>query len=308
MQADRGQDEPIGSIYPELNVSNPEERDGEIGKEGVSAHEAHVLPFPKRSKNSFPTDLPTRKKHNAVPPQLLNVDPLAQITGTETIADVIINDAEACALLDSGATADLMSSAYTEARGFNVKPITKLSDRYVNLNLAFGNSSTVMGYIEYNLHLMGISSYDSDQVTLIAKEDTQLLKEVPLTIGTKTEDSIFKAMKEGEMDMLDNVWKWVQNNCSLSKLREEVGFQQAVTQIAEAAGEKPPEFEDHMPFSNRGMEDLLELNEMVSTVRMEIIPPPSNKTIKARTPLMLLMGVHMNVMTEPLHQNDKALP
>ena len=55
------------------------------------------------------------------------------------------------------------------------------------------------------------------------------------------------------------------------------------------------------------MEDLLELDELVSTVRTEIIPPQSNKTIKARTPLVLI-GVRMNVMTEPLHQNDKALP
>ena len=43
-------------------------------------------------------------------------------------------------------------------------------------------------------------------------------------IGMKTKDSIFKAMKEGEMDMLDNVWKQVKNNHSLSKLREEIGF------------------------------------------------------------------------------------
>ena len=153
---------------------------------------------------------------------------------------------------------------------------------------------------------MGILSYDSDRVTPIAKDDTQFLKEVPLTIGTKTEDSIFEAMKEGEIDMLDNIWKQVKNNRSLSKLRE-VGFQQAVTQIAEATGEKPPKFEDHTSFSNRGMEDLLKLKELVSTIRTEIIPPQSNKTIKARTPLVL-MGVPMNVMTEPLHQNDKALP
>ena len=77
----------------------------------------------------------------------------------------------------------------------------------MNLNLALGYSSTVMGYVEYNLRMRGISSYDSDWVTLIAKGNTQFLKEVPLTIGTKTEDSIFEAMKEGEIDMLDNIWK-----------------------------------------------------------------------------------------------------
>ena len=81
--------------------------------------------------------------------------PLAHIIGTETIADVIIDDAEVCALLDSKATADLMTSAYAEARGFDIRPITELSSRYVNLNLA-------TGYVEYNLHVKGISPYDSD--------------------------------------------------------------------------------------------------------------------------------------------------
>ena len=78
-------------------------------------------------------------------------------------------------------------------------------------------------------------------------------------------------------------------------------------QVAKAAGQEPSEFEDHTPYSNWGMEDLLKLNELVSTTRAEIIPPQSNKTIKACTPLVL-MGTSMNVMMEPLHQNDKALP
>ena len=138
---------------------------------------------------------------------LLNADPLAQIIGMETVADVIINNAKACALLDSGATVELMSSAYVEARGFDVRLITELSDQYVNLNLMLGYSSPATGFVEYNLWVRGVSSYDSDWVTLLAKDDTKFLKEVPLTIGMKTEDPIFEAMKEGEIDMLDNIWK-----------------------------------------------------------------------------------------------------
>ena len=108
-----------------------------------------------------------------MPPSILNANPLTQIIGTETIADVIIDDAEACALLDSGATADLMTSAYAEARGFDIRPITDLSDCYVNLNLALGHSSMVNGYVEYSLCIKGISSYDSDRVALIVHENTQ---------------------------------------------------------------------------------------------------------------------------------------
>ena len=70
------------------------------GKEEVQAHKAHAFPFPKDHPSLSPTDLPTRRKHDAVPPQLLNADPLAQIIGTETVADIIIDDTETCALLD----------------------------------------------------------------------------------------------------------------------------------------------------------------------------------------------------------------
>ena len=80
-----------------------------------------------------------------------------------------------------------------------------------------------------------------------------------------------------------------------------------MVQVAKATGQEPPKFKDHTPCSNWGMEDLLKLNELVSATKTEIIPPPLNKTIKACTPLVLI-GTSMNMMTEPLHQNEKALP
>ena len=80
-----------------------------------------------------------------------------------------------------------------------------------------------------------------------------------------------------------------------------------MVQVAHATGQKPPEFEDHMLYSNRGMEDLLELNEIAGTTRTEIILARFNKTIWACTPLVLT-GAKMNVMPEPLHQTNKALP
>ena len=188
------------------------------GKEEVWAHKAHAFSFPRDYLNPTPTDLPARKKHDAVPPQLLNVDPLAQIIGMGTIADVIIDDAEACALLDSGATADLMTLAYGKARNFDIRLMTELSDCFINLRLAARIKTTLSGYVKYNLQIPGISSYDSDRVALVAEDNTPCSREVPLTIGTKTEDTILKALKEGEMQMLDSIWKRVKNNRSLSKL------------------------------------------------------------------------------------------
>ena len=188
------------------------------GKEEVQAQGAHALPFPRNSSSLSPMDLPTRKKHDAVPPHLLNAIPLAQIIGTETVADVIINVAEACALLDSKATADLMTQAYAEARNFDVRLMTELSDCFIDLRLAAGFKTTLSGYVEYNLRIPGISSYNSDRVAMVAKDLTPFSREVPLMIGTKMENTILETLKEEEIEMLDSVWKRVKNNQSLSKL------------------------------------------------------------------------------------------
>ena len=65
------------------------------GKEEIWAQGTHTLPFLRNHLGQSPTDLPMKRKHDAVSPCLLNTDPLAQIIGTETVADVIINDEEA---------------------------------------------------------------------------------------------------------------------------------------------------------------------------------------------------------------------
>ena len=217
------------------------------GKEEVWAHEAHAFPFPRVHPNPSPTDLLTRKKHDAVLPRLLNADPLVWIIGTETAADVIIDDAEACALLDSRATTDLMTQAYAKARNFDIRPMTELSDRFMNLRLVAGFKTTLSSYIKYNLQIPGITSYDSDRVALVAEDNTPFSKEVSLTIGMKTEHTILEVLKEGEIEMLDSVWKRVKNNRSLSKLQEEVGIRKAMVQVARATGQEPPQFEDHTP-------------------------------------------------------------
>ena len=96
--------------------------------------------------------------------------------------------------------------------------MTELSDRFINLRLEARFKTTLSGYIEYNLQVLGISLYISDRVALVAEDNTPFSKEVPLTIGTKTEDTILEALKEGEIEMLDSIWKRVKNNKSLSKM------------------------------------------------------------------------------------------
>ena len=169
------------------------------GKEEVQAQKAHALPFPRDCLNLSPTDLSARKKHDAVPPQLRSI-------GTETVADVIINDAEACALLDSRATADLMTLAYAEARNFDIRAMTELSDCFINLRLAARFKTTLSGYFKYNLQFWG-SPYttQTEWPWWLKTINTPFSWEVPLNIETKTKDTILEAVKEGEINMLDSI-------------------------------------------------------------------------------------------------------
>ena len=87
-QAGPWSERPIKDYWDEgnsLRATSPKLRKKEKvdvgGKEEVWAHKAHAFPFPRDHPNLSPTDLPARKKHDAVPPQLLNADPLVQIIG-----------------------------------------------------------------------------------------------------------------------------------------------------------------------------------------------------------------------------------
>ena len=105
-----------------------------------------------------------------------------------------------------------MTLAYAEARNFDIRPMTELSDHFVKLRLAARFKTTLSGYVEYNLQVLGISSYNSDRVALVAEDNAPFSKEVSLTIGTKTKDTNLEVLKEGEIEMLDHVWKRVKSN------------------------------------------------------------------------------------------------
>ena len=100
-----------------------------------------------------------------------------------------------------------------------------------------GFKTTLSGYVKYNLQILEISLYNSDRVALVAEDHTPFSREVLLTKGTKTEDTILEALKEGEIEMLDSVWKRVKNNWSLSKLSEQVGIREAVVMVACVTGQ-----------------------------------------------------------------------
>ena len=63
-----------------------------------------------------------------------------------------------------------------------------------------------------------------DRLALSAEDDSSYSKWVPVALGTKILDSIMYSMKEGEIKLLDEEWRWTKNQRSFAKLHELVGF------------------------------------------------------------------------------------
>ena len=136
---------------------------------------------------------------------MLNADPLACFIGTDTIAEALIDDVPTKVLLGKGATIDLMPISYAKAAGLEIKPLSLITDKHVTMSLAAGQYSEAVRYTEFNLKIPGVSDYDMDRLALLAEDDSSYSKRVPVAFGMKMLDSIMYAMKEGEIELLDEV-------------------------------------------------------------------------------------------------------
>ena len=65
------------------------------------------------------------------------------------------------------------------------------------------------------VQINGISSYDKDQVALIAHSSAEFVHHVPIILGTLTMDQAIATLKESEIDMLVTPWACVRNSTLL---------------------------------------------------------------------------------------------
>ena len=138
-----------------------------------------------------------------------------------------------------GTMIDLMPISYAKAAGLEIKPLSLITDKPVTMSLAAGQYSEAVRYTVYNQKIPGVSGYDMDRLALLLEDDSNYSKRVPVAPGTKTLDSIMYAMKEGKIELLDEVWKQTKTQRSFAKLMD---FCQAAITSAEKQGLEPPQF------------------------------------------------------------------
>ena len=88
-------------------------------------------------------------------------------------------------------------------------PLTDLHEGGITINQPFNYEGRPIGYVIMSMQIDGISSYNEDQVALMAHSSTKFTHYVPIILGTPTTDRAIRALKESEIDRLATLWACV---------------------------------------------------------------------------------------------------
>ena len=142
----------------------------------------HCLPDP----NPQLTHMKAAKRkgqQQVAPIPFLNLDPIACLTGCSNKAPVIIDGPEVTALIDSGAQVLSISAQFCEELTLQIQPLGQL----LELEGTGGAAIPYLRYVEVNLQILGIKSYNEDVLVLVIPTTTYS-KTVLVIVGTKIID------------------------------------------------------------------------------------------------------------------------
>ena len=70
------------------------------------------------------------------------------------------------------------------ALGLQMGPLTDLHEGDITIDQAFNSKGRPIGYIIMSVQIDGISSYNEDQVALVAHSSAEFMHHVPVILGT----------------------------------------------------------------------------------------------------------------------------
>ena len=91
-------------------------------------------------------------------------------------------------LLDTGANVNMITPECVVAIGLQMGPLTDLWEGGITIDQPFNYEWRLIGYVIIRVQIDGISSYNEDQVALMACSSTKFAHHVPIILGTPTMD------------------------------------------------------------------------------------------------------------------------
>ena len=191
-------------------------------------------------------------------------------------------------LLDMGANINMITPECVVALGLQMGPLMDLCEGGITINQPFNYEGRPIGYyIIMSVQINGISSYNEDQVVLMAHSSAEFVHHVPIILGTPTMDQAIKPLKESEIDRLATPWACV---------RKSMLLQAATTWVAAVRADVAMK-----PIDVTGYE------EPVCLLTAEVVEPFETLVVKARTRITFTAGC-LHCSTLAMDSKDGTLP
>ena len=145
-----------------------------------------------------------------------------------------------------------------------------------------------IGYVMVRVQFPGIPLYDENQVALVIRDGSEFSRRVPVIIGTPTIDWVVRALKESELDTIPAEWQRARHGHEFVN-----GFF--------VRSMNPTE-----PMPTNTNQDPLDLNEKVFLKNKCTIPGFESTVVRARTHRTMMMGYHLNIITQAPYVEDRA--
>ena len=135
------------------------------------------------------------------PIPFFNPDPVANLVGCANEVSVVIDGREVTALVDSGAQVSNISVQLCEELDLKIQPLGQL----LELEGTGGAAIPYLRFVEVNLQILGIRSYNKD-VLLLAIPTMAYAERVPVMVGSKIIDRALSCMTSGELAHVTATW------------------------------------------------------------------------------------------------------
>ena len=94
-------------------------------------------------------------------------------------------------------------------------PLMDLCEGGITIDQPFNYKGRLIGYVIMSVQINGISSYNEDQVALMAHSSAEFMHHVPIILGTPTMDRAIVTLKESKIDRLATLWACVRKSTLL---------------------------------------------------------------------------------------------
>ena len=119
---------------------------------------------------------------------MLKEDARSHWLGRDNVGYTMIKRKQMLVLLDVGANVNMITPECMVALGLQMGPLLDLQEGGITIDQPFNYKGRPIGYVIIRVQIDRISSYDEDQVTLMAHSSAEFAHHVPIILGTPTMD------------------------------------------------------------------------------------------------------------------------